>query len=230
MSPEVRKGVWRFIFREYFGTFFVGVLLFWPAGTLNWPAGWLLVALYFVWVTATIASVAPVHPELLAERAKRRLSDRRWDQIILSLFGVLVLAKYLVAAFDFRYGWSGPFSWWLQGGGLLLGVIGYGLVTWSMTANAYFDTTARLQPERQQKVVSGGPYRFVRHPGYVGTILFEIGGPLLLGSWWALLLGLANAILMVIRTAYEDRMLRAELDGYDAFARQTPYRLIPGLW
>ena len=88
----------------------------------------------------------------------------------------------------------------------------------------------RIQKERGHHVVTGGPYRFVRHPGYVGTILFEVSVSIMLGSFWALAIGGLNALLFIIRTALEDRTLHTELDGYPDYAQQVSHRLLPGVW
>lgn len=231
MSPEIKSGVQRWVARELFATVFVGVILFGAAGTARWPAGWVMVAVYLVWITANMVLIIPRNPELLAERAKRQVEGTpSWDMWILAGYGLMVLVKYFVAAFDFRWGWSAEVGLWVQGVGLVLAAVGYGLVTWSMVANAFFATEVRLQPDRGQTVISDGPYRLVRHPGYLGAILFELGTPLLLGSWWALLPGVVSAALMILRTKWEDDMLRAELEGYEAFTKETKRRLVSGVW
>ena len=99
-----------------------------------------------------------------------------------------------------------------------------------MTANAYFSKIVRIQDDRGHTVATGGPYRYVRHPGYTGTVLFELTTPFMLGSLWALIPGALAAILMIVRTALEDRTLQEELDGYKAYTEQTRYRLLPGVW
>ena len=109
-------------------------------------------------------------------------------------------------------------------------VIGYALFVWATASNAFFSQIVRIQTERGHTVVTGGPYRFVRHPGYAGAILFELAVPFLLASWWAFIPSLIGAGLLVLRTALEDRTLQAELSGYPAYARQVAYRLLPGVW
>jgi protein-S-isoprenylcysteine O-methyltransferase Ste14 len=99
-----------------------------------------------------------------------------------------------------------------------------------MIANAYFSTAVRIQSDRGQTVCRSGRYRFVRHPGYVGFTLQSLGTPLLLGSLWALIPGLMAAVLMVVRTSFEDPMLQAELPGYREYTQQVRYRLVPGVW
>lgn len=229
-SPEVQRGAKRWLYRELFGIVFIAALLLFTAGRWRWEWGWAVVGLYAAWVAANALLLMPRDPALLAERAKRQLSDRTWDRVILSLFGVSTLAKYIVAGLDERYNWSPPLALWISVAALGIAAFGYGLVTWSMMANAYFATVSRIQTERRQHVVTTGPYRFVRHPGYIGSILFDLATPLALGSLWALVLGLISVLLMVIRTALEDQMLQKELEGYRAYSNQTRYRLVPWLW
>jgi protein-S-isoprenylcysteine O-methyltransferase Ste14 len=140
------------------------------------------------------------------------------------------LAKYIIAGFDLRYGWSAPVDSTLQVAALVVAALGYALGTWAMAANAYFSTVYRLQEDRGHAVARGGPYRYVRHPGYAGTILFELATPILLGSPWALIPGAFSAALLLIRTALEDRALHQELAGYAAYAQETRHRLLPGVW
>ena len=113
---------------------------------------------------------------------------------------------------------------------LAVAVLGYTLVVWATAANAFFAQTVRIQRERGHAVATGGPYQFMRHPGYAGTILFELAVPVMLGSWWALVPGSLVALLIIIRTALEDRTLQKELDGYQEYAKRVHYRLLPGIW
>ena len=190
-----------------------------------------MVGVYAVWVAANGIILLPRSPEMLAERANRFPPGvKSWDKVIISIYGVATLAKYLVAGFDHRNGWTGEFSTTLQFIMLVVALLAYLLVTWAMAYNAFFSMYNRLQGERGHHVASGGPYKIVRHPGYVGTVLFEIASPLALGSWWAFYIGLFSALLMVYRTAKEDKFLHEELPGYPEFAQQTRYRLIPGIW
>ena len=104
------------------------------------------------------------------------------------------------------------------------------LLTWSMAANAFFSQTVRIQKDRGHTVATGGPYRYVRHPGYAASILFQIATPLILGSVWAFIPCGLTVLLSVVRTALEDRTLLEELPGYAEYAQQTRYRLLPGIW
>ncbi|MEZ4517987.1 MAG: isoprenylcysteine carboxylmethyltransferase family protein [Chloroflexota bacterium] len=150
------------------------------------------------------------------------MADGRW--------GALMIAAWIVAGLDYRFGWSGPVPLWVHLAGLLLTAGGYGIFLWAMTANAYFSEGVRIQSERGHAVQSDGPYRIVRHPGYVGGIMSYLGTPLLLGSWWAFIPTLALLGVWVARTTLEDRLLQEKLPGYAEYARTTRYRLVPGLW
>lgn len=135
----------------------------------------------------------------------------------------------VLAGLDARYGWSTmPLSMTFIGCLLFLPVIGFGL--WAMAVNSYFSITVRIQEERGHQVCTTGPYKFVRHPGYVSFILSVASIPLILGSWWACLASGILIVLIIVRTALEDLTLHRELPGYRDYATATRYRLVPRLW
>jgi len=109
-------------------------------------------------------------------------------------------------------------------------VVGYALVVWATASNTFFSQIVRIQSERGHMVVTGGPYHHLRHPAYLGAILYELAVPVLLASWWALTASGINVVLLLLRTALEDRTLQAELAGYRDYARQVHHRLLPGVW
>jgi protein-S-isoprenylcysteine O-methyltransferase Ste14 len=220
----------RSVVRDIMSLPLVAALLFIPAGTWRWPMGWAVVAVYAVWEIAQLAVVLPRSPELVAERASGHMSDYRWDMVILSVMGLITIAKYVVAGLDFRYGWTETLPLALQIAALVFAALGYALGVWTMAANPFFAKVNRIQRERGHEVVSGGPYRWVRHPGYLGTIAFELGTPVALNSWWALIPGGLMVLLTVLRTALEDRALHRDLPGYEQYAQETRYRLVPGMW
>jgi protein-S-isoprenylcysteine O-methyltransferase Ste14 len=227
MDPKLTT---RFAIRETMGLLFMGVALFWPAGDISWWPGWALLAVTSAWILATAIVVLRTRPDLLAERLGPRKGAKRWDTAIMSAHGILQLGLYVVAGLDRRYGWSGPFPVPAQVAALLVCSIGYGLVVWATGSNAFFSQIVRIQTERGHTVVTAGPYHYVRHPAYVGALLTHLAVPILLSSWWALVVGSADALLMLLRTALEDRTLRAELPGYPEYASHVRYRLFPGLW
>ena len=192
-DQETSRLVTRWLIREIMGTIMVGVILFWSAGNWKWGWGWALVGVYALWVAANAILLIPRHPELLAERAQRSIEGMKsWDKTLLGIIGIATLAKYILAGLDIRNSWSTSMPVWVHVAALLLSAFGYALSTWAMTENAYFSM-------------------IVRHPAYIGTILFELVVPFLLGSWWTFIPGGLAAILMVFRTALEDRTLQAEL-------------------
>ena len=229
-NNKIMRGVVRWSIRETMGTVLAGVILFLSAGRWDWVWGWVAVGVLVFWVSATALAVIPRHPQVLAERLGPRKDAKAWDTAIMSLVGLIVLAVYLVAGFDLRYGWTTGFPTAAQIAGAIAALLGYAVVVWATASNAFFSLNVRIQTERGHTVVTGGPYRFMRHPGYVGSILAYLGTPILLGSGWAMLLGGISALLMIVRTALEDRTLQEELPGYKEYAQRVRYRLLPGVW
>lgn len=229
-APPARTLIARYALREAVGLVVMAVALFASAGRLDWWPGWAALAVMAAWIAATAFIVIRIHPDLLAERLGPRRGAKTWDVAIMSGLGLAQLARYVVAGLDARYGWTGGMPLAAQLAAMALCVAGYAVVVWATAANAYFSQIVRLQPERGQTVVSGGPYRFVRHPGYAGAIVYECALPILLASWWALGISVVTVLLLVIRTALEDRLLRAELAGYGAYAQRVRDRLWVGVW
>ena len=231
MTPEVKRGVTRWLIRETFGSLFTAAILFGVSGHWDWVMGWVLVGVYAVWTAATALTVIPTNPEMLAERTGPKVGTKKWDMVLLSIVGVAELVKYVVAGLDMRHGWSPQIPLPLQLAGVVVAVLGQDvLLTWSMEANAFFSQTVRIQEEREHAVATGGPYRYVRHPGYVGSLLFQIATPLILGSVWAFIPSGLAALLTIVRTALEDKALLEELDGYKEYVERVRYRLLPGIW
>jgi protein-S-isoprenylcysteine O-methyltransferase Ste14 len=225
-----RKLITRYAVRETMGVVVMGVALFWSAGRINWWPAWAALAVMAAWVAATGYVILRFNPALFAERLGPRKGAKTWDTAIMSVVGILQLARYIVAGLDQRYGWTGDFPLALQIAALILSAPGYGMVVWATASNAFFSQIVRVQRERDHKVVSSGPYRYMRHPAYAGAILYELAVPLLLASWWALLISSLSAALLILRTFLEDRTLQTELPGYEDYSRQVPFRLLPGLW
>jgi protein-S-isoprenylcysteine O-methyltransferase Ste14 len=230
MSPQVKRGVARWIARETMGVIVLALLLFLMAGTVNWIAGWAMVIVMAGWVTATAIVVIPRYPELLAERVGPKKGAKAWDTALLGLYGLTMMIMWIVAGLDMRNGWSNGIGPAAQVGAMLLAIAGYALVVWATSVNAYFSQVVRIQSERGHTVVSGGPYRYVRHPAYAGMILVVLGSPIMLGTWWALIPGVICAALTIVRTMLEDRTLQAELSGYAEYAQRVRYRLVPRIW
>ncbi|MBL8055569.1 MAG: isoprenylcysteine carboxylmethyltransferase family protein [Anaerolineales bacterium] len=204
-------------------------LLFLPAGRLDWTWAWVLLGLYLGQVALNAVVLFRLNPELIARRAEGE-GQKGWDRVVSGLWAVASIAGLVVAGLDQRLAWTAPLPLGLHLAGGLGYTLGFALFSWAMAANAFFSTVVRVLADRGHTVCTTGPYRFVRHPGYVGAILQALAAPLLLGSLWGLVLGGLAAVLIVVRTALEDRTLRAELAGYADYARSVRFRLLPGVW
>ena len=226
MTDDVKRGVVRWIVKSIVYAVVFGLALFLTSRRLDWTMGWVYLGVYAL---NQVLLVLVLPPELLAERSDIQEGTKKWD-IWLAILGALLLplVLYVVAGLDVGNGTALPS--WLQVIALVGMVLGIALADWAMWANKFFSGTVRIQEDREHAVVSAGPYRGVRHPGYVGAILHHLCAPLMLGSLWALVPGALGALVFVVRTALEDRMLRKELPGYDEYAQQTRYRLLPGVW
>ena len=228
--PKIAAGIAARLGQIVIGFIFEAVVLFLAAGTLNWVWAWVFLGIYLISVSINSAFMMRTSPETIAERG-RPGEMKDWDKVVSGLWSV---AQFLllpaVAGLDVRFGWTQGLSTAWHITGIVVFAAGLGLFGWAMITNAFFSTAVRIQSERGQTVCRSGPYRFVRHPGYVGTILQSLGIPFLLGSWWALIACITAAALIILRTAFEDRTLLAELPGYQDFAKEIRYRLVPGVW
>ena len=232
ITPKVRRAIIKWIVRATCGIVVYGLILFLSAGRLNWVWGWVLFGVLTAVMAAHPLILVPINPELLVEREKGFWDEgvKTWDKWVTTLAGGLMPLPWIVAGLGIRFQWAAPMPLVYHLGGLLATVLGYGLFLWAMACNAFFSQGVRIQEERGHVVATGGPYRVVRHPGYVGTILAQLGAPLLLGSPWALIPSGVSAALFVVRTCLEDKTLMEELPGYETYAQQTRSRLLPGVW
>jgi protein-S-isoprenylcysteine O-methyltransferase Ste14 len=207
----------------------MGLLLFVPAGTLDWPLGWWFGAAFIVCTLVAIAIIWRANPEIFSARSRVQAGTKAWDYI----FIVLVMAGFAlvlpVAGFDHRFGWSAMPAWAI-GLGYVLFVLSYAGEIWPQAVNRHFEPGVRIQSDRGQTVIDTGPYAIVRHPGYISGALLVLSMPLMLGSWWALLPALMATIALAARTPLEERTLRAELPGYADYTQRVKYRWVPGVW
>ncbi|MGB7539850.1 MAG: isoprenylcysteine carboxylmethyltransferase family protein [Anaerolineales bacterium] len=229
-SADTSRIVARWALRETMGLVMLALFLFLPAGRWDWGWGWALVILMAAWVVATGLAVIPRYPHLLADRVSPKEGAKKWDAALMGIVGVLSLAGYVIAGLDVRNGWTASLPSILQWIACILLAAGYAVVVWATASNAFFSATVRIQTERGHTVATGGPYRFMRHPSYLGMLAVYLATPIMLGSWWAGLLGAFAALLIVLRKALEDRTLQAELPGYKEYAAKVRYRLVPGIW
>jgi protein-S-isoprenylcysteine O-methyltransferase Ste14 len=209
----------------------MGALLFVPAGTLRWPAAWVFLGTIAILGVSCGLWLARTDPALLAERMRPMMqSDQPLaDKKFMLAFGFVALSWFLVIGFDQRMHAS-QVSTALQALGLAMLLCSVGFIMWVMRENSFAAPVVKLQTERGHRVVSTGPYAWVRHPMYSGSVLFFIGMPLLLGSWWGVAMLPLFIALFAIRACIEERALIAGLPGYADYATRVRYRLLPGLW
>jgi protein-S-isoprenylcysteine O-methyltransferase Ste14 len=207
----------------------IGVLLFLSAGRLDWLWGWLFLAAFFLLMLAS-AFVMSKSGDLINERGRRAENIKGWDKALMGVYSLLLFAVPVVAGLDAVRGELSAMPLALHVVGVVLAIPAMIMPLWAMSANAYLSTMVRIQDDRGQQVVTTGPYRYVRHPMYVGTVLFGLCIPLYLGSWWAFVPCGLIVVIFIVRTALEDRTLQEELPGYAEYAQQTRYRLLPGVW
>jgi len=208
-------------------------VIFLAAWTLRWWNAWAYYATALLGALSSRLAIAIRHPDLLMERGRSLESHDAapWDRLIVMLAALLLpTVGLVVAGLDHRFGWTAMLPTGAHIAGLVMLAAGYALAAWAMAVNRFFSAVVRIQKERGHSVVTGGPYRVVRHPSYAGGLLATLGIPLLLNSWWAFLPALGVVALTIVRTRSEDRTLQAELPGYAAYARRTRFRLMPGVW
>ncbi len=206
----------------------IAAILFLSSGRFDWWMAWVYLGLLLVHM---VIMLILIDPGLLEERTNIKKDAKKWDKIVVLLIvWVGPIAAWIIAGLDVRYGWTKPLSLSLQILGIVLIVSGYVLGEWAIVKNRFFSAVIRIQKDRGHKVITDGPYKYIRHPGYVGGILGALGTPLLLGSWWAYTAMGFMILIVTIRTALEDKTLHDELEGYREYASRTRYRLFPGLW
>jgi protein-S-isoprenylcysteine O-methyltransferase Ste14 len=205
-------------------------VFFLAAGRLDIPRAWLYFALNVLQLAVNFVLFMKKSPEIINQRGKVGPGIRLFDKILMSLYTPMPFVIFLVAGLDVGRN-GGPrlgISSLVLGLALLIGSAV--LVAWAMVSNPYFETTVRIQDERGHRVAMDGPYRYVRHPGYVGFILTWLAPPLVIGSAYALIPAAVITVIIVLRTHFEDTILRRELEGYADYAQKTRYRLLPPVW
>jgi protein-S-isoprenylcysteine O-methyltransferase Ste14 len=207
--------------------------LFMASGRLDWVMAWVYIGVHLAGLVVNALVLIPANPALVVDRAESR-GKRDLDRVlagIMALYGPVSIC--IVAGLDERFGWSARVTGIppaLLITALAVTVLGSLLTTWAMASNRFFYGTLRIGKDRGHTVATSGPYRYVRHPGYVGIIAFDLAMPMLLGSLWAFIPAAITVCLAIVRTALEDRALHDKLDGYRDYAQRVRYRLLPGIW
>ncbi|GMU33059.1 MAG: isoprenylcysteine carboxylmethyltransferase family protein [Planctomycetia bacterium] len=215
------KRLWILLFPTIFG-----LILFISAGRIDLPFFWITLAV----LTLTMSlGMGGIDADLMKER--KRPGPGGVDRMLRWRAMPFMLAQLIVAGLDAgRFNWSGEFPPWLQALGVMICCTGMLISGWAMRVNRFFSPVVRIQSERGHHLITDGPYRLIRHPGYLGTLLGSPGMSIALGSWWSMLALIPLSMLLFRRLLIEDRYLKEHLDGYAQYAERVRFRLIPGIW
>ena len=214
------------ILKFLLGVVLVGLLIFLPAGTLRFPAGWLLMGILFVPMFLAGLVMLSKNPQLLQSRLKAKETQREQDMVV-KLSGLMFIAGFVVAGLDFRFGWL-VLPGWVKWFGAAEFLIAYCLYAEVLRENTYLSRTIEVQ--ENQTVVDTGLYGIVRHPMYAVTLLLFLSMPFVLGSALSFLCFLPYPFLIARRLIKEEEFLEKELPGYKGYKAKVKYRLIPGIW
>ena len=204
--------------------------LFLSSGRLDWVMAWVYVGIRVAIGVASMLLIASKHPGLLEERFHPGEGAKAWDRPLASITTLLLLVTLIVAGLDKRIGWSPEMAMAIQLAALVVWLLGDAFSKWAAVSNRFYSRVVRIQRDRGHTVVTDGPYRYMRHPGYAGALVAALATPIVLGSLWALVAAGTLSLLLVIRTALEDKTLREELPDYTEYTQRTRYRLVPGVW
>ncbi|MCP4416011.1 MAG: isoprenylcysteine carboxylmethyltransferase family protein [Chloroflexi bacterium] len=198
----------------------------------DWWEAWVYAIVSILGFAISRGLAARQHPDLLAERARfmQHEDAKSWDKLLAPLVGLGGGLISLVAGLDALFNWSSPFSLSVKILSLVIILAGYAWGSYALIENRFFSGMVRIQTERGHHVISSGPYRWTRHPGYAGALLTYLATPFFLDSRWAFLPTLFIIVALVIRTRLEDATLQDELEGYSDYAKRVRYRLLPGIW
>jgi protein-S-isoprenylcysteine O-methyltransferase Ste14 len=232
-SPDAHHALMRkFIRRTVFSLLVLGVVLFGAAGTLRWPGAWIYLALAAAMSFSGGFWLARHDPGLLNERLGSLIQrgQKGWDKLFMVPMLAIWLGWLVLMGLDAgRYHWSSV-PLYAQLIGFVLLCLGCYIVWLTFKANTFAAPVIKIQKERGHRVVTTGPYAYVRHPMYAGALLYILGAPLLLGSWWGLAAAAGLFVLLGVRAVLEERTLKTELEGYAEYASRVRYRLVPRVW
>ncbi len=218
------------IIRIYLFVILQAIIFFVSAGHFEIPRAWILFGLGFVHLLALTITMAKLNPELINQRAIKRSCTKLWDKIFFAVYFPMAFILLAVAGLDVgRFQWSNIIIHYCIIG-IVLYIVAAILTAWAMIVNPHFEPTVRIQKDRNHQVITSGPYKKVRHPGYAGGILSVISTPLIVGSTFAFIPAGIMIFLLIIRTALEDKMLNNELKGYTEYTKRVRCRLFPGVW
>ena len=217
------------LIREYLARVIMAFILVLTSGTWTWINIWIYAALASLTSVLVYIFVVRVNPSLYNERGNPNENTKKWDLILMRIISLFSFSSIIIAGLDKKNSWSSMGVGWIIPGGILIILSGV-LATWAMAENSYFSSVIRIQDDRGQIVISSGPYQNIRHPGYLSGIIFFLGTPMVLDSVYGFIPFMCISVGFVIRIIFEEKMLIAELDGYQEYTQKVKYRLIQGLW
>jgi len=202
------------------------------SGAWGWWEAWAYAILSFFGFIISRALASRRHADLLVERTRSMgMEDAKpWDKVLAPSMALGSVVPLVIAGLDKLYGWTAPFELNIKIIALVIVILGYVFGSWALIENRFFSGVVRIQTDRGHQVVTTGPYRIVRHPGYAGALWTYLATPILLDSLWALIPTILLFGVLILRTSLEDRTLQEELPGYREFTQKTRYRLFPGIW
>jgi protein-S-isoprenylcysteine O-methyltransferase Ste14 len=224
-------GIIRWVITSFIFLLLVAASLFLSAGTINWQMAWFYLLLTSGILVIDALVLIRISPELLGERSRYQKGAKKWDQLLSRLMATIgPLIIWIVSGLDFRNSWSPQYPIWLvilSSGMIFAGSM---LTLWAMASNRFFIGMVRIQDERGHTVINTGPYRLVRHPGYLGSLLYLLFTPIMLASFWGFIPAVLTCGVVFLRTYLEDITLLDELPGYEAYSAEIRYHLVPGIW
>jgi len=227
---EILKGAKKYLIRSIIAPILIGSLFFSCAGTVDLPRAWIYFAIFFAYSTGGSIFFLKYNPELMYYRNQWSKQAKKWDRV-LTPFAVMVGVhlQAIVMGLDVRYGWMHIDAAWLLPGWAMW-MMAMAISFWAMYKNEHFEATVRIQEDRNHRVITAGPYQFIRHPGYLGFILILFAIPLIIGAGAGLINAGLSTLLILVRTSKEDSTLKNELSGYLEYAGKVRFRIIPGIW
>jgi len=206
------------------------IITFITAGRIDYWQGWVFNGLNILFILLTYIILID-RKDLIKERLKPGKGMKQWDRIYYAVSTPIFFFMFIISILDAtRFSWEPSIPFSIMCMGIILYSLGHILGLWAKKANKFFSSVVRIQTERNQTVCTYGPYRFVRHPGYAGGLIFTIGTPLMLGSLWGVFPAIITIILLSWRTYMEDKTLKNELPGYNDYTQKVKYRLVPFIW
>jgi len=218
----------KLIFKSIFFLALIITITFIGAGRINYWQGWIYNGLNIIFL---MLSYFLLSRELMEERLKPKEGIKKWDKICSIVSAPVSFAILIISILDGgRFDWEPRIPILVVIIGVVVYTTGQIIVLWAKKVNKFFSIVVRIQKDRGQTVCKDGPYRFVRHPGYLGGLLYIIVTPFVLSSFWGLIPAVIAVVLLFIRTYLEDKTLQRELEGYADYTNETRYRLLPGIW